>query len=343
MRESGPWTLSLGRWSGLDVRLHASLLVCAVITVFLCSQTGVPYVAEYSLLGLGILLVSVLLHELGHLAAALHLGGRADRIVLGPLGGLTLPSVPPEPYREVAVGLAGPAVNLLIVMLAVPPLVMAEINLGDLLLSPLNPKDLFEGDVWLVGLRLTCWINCILLLNLFPAYPLDGGHVLSAILRPSFGERASVLIVGSSAMLAAMGLLIMALLLPHDARLVPAWLPLSLFAIFLFFSGKQQIETWRPAATEETMLGYDFSEGYTSLDRSVGPTSGPTTGMIARWVEQRRATRRLRAAQIEAEEERRVDDVLARLNEVGIDSLSRDERALLDRVSKRYRQRLESE
>ena len=75
MRESGSWTVSLGRWCGLDVRLHASFLVCAVVTIFLCSQTEVPYVAEYSLLGLGILLVSVLLHEMGHLAAALRMGG----------------------------------------------------------------------------------------------------------------------------------------------------------------------------------------------------------------------------------------------------------------------------
>jgi stage IV sporulation protein FB len=343
MRENSPWTVSLGRWGGLDVRLHASLLVCAVITVFLCTQSGVQHVAEYSLLGLGILFASVLLHELGHLLAAVHLGGRAERVILGPLGGLTLPPVPPEPQREVLVALAGPAINLLIVMLVAPPLAMAEVSLGDLLWSPLNPQNLFEGETWLVGLRLTCWINCLLLLNLFPAYPLDGGYVLAAALRPVFGGRAAVLIVGASAMLAAMGLLVMALLLPQDARLVPSWLPLSLFAIFLFFNGKQQIESWRPPESEETVLGYDFSEGYTSLERSSDTRTVPAPGILQRWIEERRASRRRRMAETEAEEERRVDEVLARLNEVGIGALSVDERRLLERVSKRYRQRLESE
>ena len=342
MRDSGSWTVSLGRWSGLDVRLHASLLVCAVITVYLCSQTDVSYVAEYSLLGLAILLASVLLHEVGHLWAAVQLGGRAECIVLGPLGGLTLPVVPPEPKREVLVALAGPAVNLLIVFLITPPLVMAEVNLGDLLLSPLNPHDLFEGETWLVGLRLTCWINCLLLLNLFPAYPMDGGHALAAVLRPAFGRRAAMLIVGSSAMLAAVGFLLMALLLPQDTRLVPSWLPLSLFAIFLFFSAKQQMESWRPSESDETVLGYDFSEGYTSLERS-SELPQPTAGLLTRWIEQRRANRQRRLAQIEEEEERRVDEVLARLNEVGIHALAAEERRLLERVSKRYRQRLESE
>jgi len=343
MRETGPWTVSLGRYSGLDVRLHASLLVCAVLTVFLCSQTDVPGVAQYSLLALGILLVSVLLHELGHLVAALRLGGRSERLVLGPLGGLELPSVPAEPRREVIVALAGPAVNLFVMMLVAPPLVMARVDLSDLLLSPLDPRDLFAGESWLVGLRLTCWINCLLLLNLFPAFPLDGGYALAAVLRPVFGGRAAVLIVGSSAMLAAIGLLVMAILLPHDARLVPSWLPLSLFAIFLFFSGKQHIESWRPPPSDDTLLGYDFSEGYTSLERS-GETRNPSTAsLLSRWVEQRRANRRRRLEQIEAEEERRCDEVLARLNDVGIDSLSADERALLDRVSKRYRERMQSE
>jgi Zn-dependent protease len=344
MRESASWTVSLGRWSGLDVRLHASLLVCAVLTVFLCSQTGATsYVAEYSLLGLGILLISVLLHELGHILAAVHLGGRAERIVLGPLGGLSLPQASPEPHRDVLVALAGPAVNLLIIMLVAPLLIMAEVDLSGLLFSPLDPQQLFEGETWLVAARLTCWINCLLLLNLYPAYPLDGGHALAGLLRPIFGGRAAVLIVGSSAMLTALGLLVLALLLPVDTRLLPTWLPLSLFAIFLFFSGKQQMESWRAADSDETVLGYDFSEGYTSLERSNEPAIAPAPGFLARWIEQRRANRRKRMAQIEAEEERRVDEVLARLNEVGIDALSIDERKLLKRVSRRYRQRLGSE
>jgi Zn-dependent protease len=342
MQESASWTVSLGRWSGLDVRLHASLLVCAVITVFVCSQSGAAYVAEYSLLGLGILLGSVVLHELGHVFAAIRLGGRAERLVLGPLGGLILPSVPADPQREVLVALAGPAANLLVVFVVTPLLLLAEVNVGDVLLSPLDPQNLFEGDVWLVALRLTCWINLLLLLNLFPAYPLDGGHALAGVLGPVFGRRAAVLIVGSSAMLAAVGLLIMALVIPEDGRGVPLWLPLSLFAIFLFFSAKQQMESWRPPDSEETLLGYDFSEGYTSLERSSDPPP-PSTGLMMRWIQQRRQQRRERLAQIEAEEERRVDEVLARLNEVGLDSLPVEERRLLERVSKRYRQRLESQ
>jgi Zn-dependent protease len=275
--------------------------------------------------------------------AAVHFGGRVERLVLGPFGGLVLPSVPPQPQREVMVALAGPAMNFLVLMLAAPALAMAGIDLRDVLLSPLSPKNLLDGETWIVALRLACWTNCLLLLNLFPAFPLDGGHALSAILRPVFGARAAVMIVGSSAMLCALGLLVMAVLLPEDIRPLPSWLPLSLFAIFLFFQGKNHIENWRPHEPDETVLGYDFSEGYTSFERSFEDRGHGQPGPFRKWLAERREARRRRLEEMEADEEVRLDEILARVNEVGLDSLSPDERLLLNRASKRYRERLQSE
>ena len=102
----------------LWLRLHASFLACAVVVVYLCGMSEAPHVAQLSLLGLGILLASVLLHELGHVMAAVHFGGRVERLVIGPFGGLVLPSVPPQPQRKVMVALAGPAMNFLVLLLA---------------------------------------------------------------------------------------------------------------------------------------------------------------------------------------------------------------------------------
>jgi stage IV sporulation protein FB len=342
MRESTSWTVGLGRVRGFELRVHASFLVCAVIVVYLCSMSESEHVAQLSLLGLGILLASVLLHELGHALAAIYLGGRVERLVIAPFGDIVLPSVPPQPQSEILVALAGPAVNFLVLLLVAPGLAMSGVDVRDVLLSPLSPKDLFDGETWLIALRMTCWINCLLLLNLFPAFPLDGGHALSAVLRPVFGARAAVMIVGSSAMLCALGLLIMAVLLPEDIRPLPSWLPLSLFAIFLFFQGKNHIENWRPSDPEDTVLGYDFSEGYTSLDRSFEDGRHHQPGVFSKWLAERREARRRRMEDLVAAEEARLDEILARLNEVGMQALSPDERLLLERASKRYRERLRS-
>ncbi len=343
MRENSTWSISLGRWGGLDVRLHASFLVCAVLTVYICARSGLNQVAEVSILTLGILFVSVLLHELAHVLAAIRLGGRADRIVLSPLGGFQPQLVPPEPHREILVAMAGPLVNFVIVLLTAPMLALADVDLKDFLLSPLDPQNLLVGDkAWLIALRLTCWINCLLLLNLFPAYPLDAGHALAAVLKPIFGARPAVLIVASSAMLLSAGLVLMACFLPADTRLIPTWLELCLFAIFLYFHARAQIENQRSPAVEDDLLGYDFSEGYTSLERTFDEHSQRQPTIFAQWLAKKRETRRRRLAQLEADEERQVDHVLARLNEVGMQAISPQERSLLNRVSKRYRDRQRS-
>src|SRR6185436_12091298 len=109
------------------------------------------------------------LHEIGHCLAAFRVGGSADQIVLGPLGGLATPHVPHEPQNELACALAGPAVNFLVCLMLAPPLAMAGADvLG--LLRPLQPKDVTEGALLLAGLKLTFWINWLLVLvNMLPA------------------------------------------------------------------------------------------------------------------------------------------------------------------------------
>ncbi|MDZ4820973.1 MAG: hypothetical protein SGJ20_18565 [Planctomycetota bacterium] len=342
LRENSPWSISLGRWGGLNVRLHASFLVCAALIVFVFSRTEASQVAELSILTLGILFASVLLHELGHVVVAVRFGGRVDRIMISPLGSFQLPQVAPQ--SELPVALAGPAVNLLMVLMTAPLLVMAGAKLQDFLLTPLDPQKLVVGgeQAWLVALRLTCWINSLLLLNLFPAYPLDAGHALAAMLRPIFGSRPAVLIVATSAMLLAAGLVLMACLLPADNRLIPTWLLLALFAVFLYFNARYQIESLRAADAEDDLLGYDFSEGYTSLERPLDELPRARPSLFAQWLQRRRTERQQRMRQQELDEERQVDVVLIRLKEYGLEGLSSQERSLLNRVSKRYRNRQRS-
>ncbi len=95
---------------------------------------------------------------------------------------------------------------------------------------------------------------------------------------------------------------------------------------------------------DDAVFGYDFSEGYTSLERSqaqseAGEEEDEDSGPLERWLDTRRQSRRQRQEQLEAEEDERVDEILARVHERGIESLSDEERMLLQRVSRRYRTR----
>ena len=111
-----------------------------------------------------------------------------------------------------------------------------------------------------------------------------------------------------------------------------------ILAIFLYFGAKQEEERPTESELEDELFGYDFSEGYTSLER--GETRRhDRSGPFARWLEQRREAKRLRQEELEVEEEMLADELLARLHEEGMESLSDEERSLLKRVSARYRQR----
>lgn len=343
------WSVSLGDWGGLPVRLHAFFLLFAAFTVYLGwraegseMERGL-WIAAGSL---GILLVSVLLHELGHFMAASRLGGSMSELIVGPLGGLSPMRPPLDPVAEVGVHLAGPAVNLLICLLTGSAAVALDISPRPLsLLNVLAPPDLVDnGPPWAVGCKLTFWINWLLvLINLLPAFPFDGGRALRAgvlSIWPNRGVRQASLAVATVAKLTAFALLVAAVILAGresaDQALVPAWTALLMLAIFLYFSAKQEAEQEeRPAETSDA-FGYDFSQGYTSLERS-HPAVEESVSPVQKWLTQRKEARQQRQRALEAEEELRVDDILSRLHAHGIESLSPDDRALLDRVSARYR------
>ena len=187
MRDQAVWSVSLGRWSGVQIRLHMFFLLFAAFTFYLSwlyTQTEpVSGPTENSLgvmtssfLCLTVLGLSVLVHELGHILVANRLGASVDEIVLGPLGGLGgLPSAL-EPQSDLMVIMAGPVSNLLICFLTA--LCLAIHGGADLvgLMYPLAPDAVAAGDPLVIALKMAFWINWLLVLvNLIPAYPFDGG------------------------------------------------------------------------------------------------------------------------------------------------------------------------
>jgi Zn-dependent protease len=334
------WSLFLARLRRVQFRFHALFLAVAVFAFYLSTSQRNEEAPGYGLLAVGVLLGSVLLHELGHLLAAVRVGGGSDQIVVGPLGGLSHPEIPKEPQAELLVALAGPAVSLGLLLATLPALLATNIDVARLLI-PWQPSGLLAGAWWVVTLKLTFWINWVLfLVNLLPAYPLDGGRILRALLTPGLEYRAAGLVAVRASKLCAIGILILAWALwgEQSAAVLPTWVPLSLLALFLFSSASAEAARMEETEWEEELFNYDFSQGYTSLERTMDPPRRQRTSM-RQWIENRREMRRRKRRWQEQEEERQVDGILLRLHEVGLDGLSAKERALLNRVSARYRNR----
>jgi Zn-dependent protease len=342
MRDASSWTLSLGRWFGVPVHLHASCLVCAMTIMYIASRASPEQeMAGYGLLTIAIWLASLLIHQVGHLTAAARLGGICERVVISPLGDLAPISVPQDARRELMACIWGPLTNAIVLLIITPALLLSGFDLRDLLLSPLAPQNLIAGGIGLVALKLTFWCNWLLILaNLLPALPMDAGRAVCAGLRPTMGEKDAVVMVARiGGLVCILGLGIWGVLDARTGLLVPAWFPLSLVSLFLFFIARHELMRMSDDERDGDLLGYDFSQGYTSLERP-GDGVRREPGPLRRWLKQRREQKQRRIRQIEEEEERRVDEVLARVKDVGLDALSSEERALLQRVSARYRDRL---
>ena len=174
------WSWRLGRLFGIDVFVHATFLI-------LLAWVGLSHYeregsAHGALVGMAFILAvfgTVVLHELGHALTARRFGIKTKDITLLPIGGVArLERMPENPRQELLVALAGPAVNvaiagviLLVLVAAGQPLVLAD---------PSISGSITGGGPFLTKLL---WVNVSLaVFNLLPAFPMDGGRVLRAVL-----------------------------------------------------------------------------------------------------------------------------------------------------------------
>jgi Zn-dependent protease len=330
----------LGRWWGVSVYLHIFFLLSALLALtFTLPELDL---VSAGLMMVGVLLVSVALHEVGHSLAAIRVGGKVDAVVLGPVGGLISPRVPDEPEIHLFVALAGPIVHLLLAVVAAIVLAMAGNTQLLGLLNPLaTPRDLIEpGGTALIAAKITLWLNWnLMLLNLLPAYPFDGGPILRAMLWPALGRRTARVVTARVAMGIAV-LLCASSLFTVAGELhthFPLWIPLVTLGLFLFFSARQDLATATTPEWTDEPAGYQVSSDGLDLLDVMWSTDDDGDGVLVEH-QQRPSVEQNRRAQ-EAVEDARVDDILARLHDSSWAALSPDEIAILQRASQRYRER----
>ncbi len=168
------WSFSIGRIAGIDVRVHGTFFLLLAWIGFVFSREGGLPAAIDGILFVLLIFLCVVLHEFGHALAARRYGIKTHDITLLPIGGLArLERMPDKPGEEIVVALAGPAVNVII---AAGLWVVIGLTGGlpdpqtiEQTRAPLALR-LFTVNIWLV------------LFNMIPAFPMDGGRVMRAFL-----------------------------------------------------------------------------------------------------------------------------------------------------------------
>ena len=179
------WSFPIGRILGSELRVHLTFLLLLLwIGVSAYVEAGAGAAAVNTVFVV-LLFACVVAHEYGHALMARRYGIKTPDITLLPIGGLArLDRMPEKPAQEIAVALAGPAVNL--VIWAFLTLVLGA-GAPDLMLD--GPEQMPTGL-----LDQLATVNLYLLLfNLLPAFPMDGGRVLRAALSAAMGRTRGTL------------------------------------------------------------------------------------------------------------------------------------------------------
>jgi Zn-dependent protease/CBS domain-containing protein len=202
-------SLRIGRIGEIEIKLHPTFVLVLLWVVFdwerAWGRTSSP--VWFGLIFVGLIFGCVLLHELGHAFMASQYGLRVHDVTLSVIGGMArYDHAPLTPRGEAAIALAGPAVTMAVVVTLFPLMLLfgafARFTPIDYLLAMIQPTP--------VGLLagLIAANVMLLIFNLLPAFPMDGGRVLRAGLATLIGrERATVIAVrGGQALAAVLGI-----------------------------------------------------------------------------------------------------------------------------------------
>src|SRR5262245_9571104 len=370
MHDPFAWSFPLGRLFGITVRVHWLFPFVAIGWILHTALWKPPGVKDYkppdgiwidACIVMLILFFSVLLHEIGHCIAARMGGGGGNEVLLWPLGGLANVEVPHRPQAHLVTAAAGPAMNLLLFGLFTLALLFAgkesiqppwnplpggfpargdvvqngKVTGVEVVLTGWDGKEKtfspYEAPVWLAR---AAWVNWFLgLLNLvLVGFPLDGGRILQASLWPSMGYRQATL----TAVFFGFGVVFIVGLY---AIIFYEVLALAL-ALFIFAACQRQWILVEHGG-EEGVFGYDFSQGYTSLERDQVQAAPPKPKVSwwRRWLQKRAARKQQREQERREAEERRMDALLDKVHREGRQALTDEEERFMKRVSDRYRRK----
>lgn len=247
------WSFKIARISGIDIRVHLTFFIILFWGATQFARWGLPGV----LFGIALVLLlflCVTLHELGHSVVAQRFGIQVPQIVLLPIGGVAmLQRMPKNPWQELWIALAGPVVNVVIAGALILGLLgratVTGMNLSELLIPA------HAGPSGVLMLRWLLQANIALVVfNMLPAFPLDGGRVLRSILAMRMHHQRA------TETAATIGQVIAVLL--GLFGLMNGNVMLVIVALFIFFgAGAEQVQGRAQAVLSGHRVGDAYNRG----------------------------------------------------------------------------------
>jgi Zn-dependent protease len=320
------------------VRAHASLLVIIVLVLLFGLGQGSNVPARVQ--SMSVLFLVILLHEFGHCFAARWVGGTAEEIIMSPLGGLAMAMAPRRPWPTFVTVAGGPMVNVVLCLLCGIGLYFTAgfWPLGPWQFGDVDPY-IWRQPGWLQASSYLFYLYVVsyglLLFNLLPVFPLDGGQLLQSILWKPLGYYRSMMIALNVGLVGSV-LMVMTGIATFGAAfggMLLIFIGMSCFVNCLQLRQMMRAEgQW--AFQEEDSTAPDYSA---SLFGGGGGSSVRTKrqSKFSKWSA---ARARKRVAEEQAEQAR-IDQILAKVSAHGMHSLTWLEKRTLHKATERQRQR----
>ena len=354
MRDPISWSIPIGRMFGVTIRVHILFVVFFLGSILRVAFWSPPSnhptdtIPEGSWIDitviLALLVLSVLAHEFGHAFGARFVGGDCQEIMMWPLGGLASVEVPHTARANFITTAAGPAVNLFLCIFCT--LLLLMVNSAPIQPQWWWPTEPYLGRfdntgqvelwtwsgesvrvMWFSAANMLSWlfrVNYMLFLFniILVGFPMDGGRLLQCALWPRVGYRQATLF-------AVFAGFVVAVILGVFAMWKQDFIAFGL-CLFIIWACKNQ---WMILETggDDALLGqYDFSQGYTSLERDEPPPPRVRRqSWWQRWLAQRTAKKVQREAEQREAEEGRMDQLLEKVQRQGMAALTDEERRFL--------------
>jgi Zn-dependent protease len=245
------WSFRVARVFGIDVKVHFSFFLIIVIGAMQWRAAGPAGMA----FGVGLMLLlflCVTLHELGHSVVAQGFGVPVREIILLPIGGVAiLGRNPSKPVHELLIAIAGPLVNVVIATLLVMVLGVVGSRANGVDVSALMRPG--QPSLQLLLKLLLVQNVALVLFNMIPAFPLDGGRMLRAILAMFMGMASATRIAGTVGQLAAILLGIFGLM---TGQII-----LTLIAVFIYMgAGAEMVDRSARAVLATRRVGDAYNK-----------------------------------------------------------------------------------
>jgi hypothetical protein len=297
-------------------------------------------------------LLAILVHELAHIFAAINLGGSVQKIVLAPWGGQSEFVLPNSARAQSIVYSAGVFANAMVFAIVAFGLVQLGHARPLELMDPFHPHPLSE-PIEIAVLKIFGWMNFqIAIVNCLPAYPFDASNVVRMFVwgnNKLISRHRLETAVMAMAYMVAFSLFVLAWFSQsyNEGPLQPTWAVLVCVGLVLIFASRY--EFYRQTSLPDRggrprghVLGddemIDFEAVYDDDEDGFEFEQDPNE-TISQWLRQKQEERHLVEVEIEKEDEMRADGILEKLYRSGKESLTEEERSVLQRVSDRLRRR----